>query len=274
MRPRRQKYAYFFDVDGTLVHFAETPARVKLSRTLPLLLERLSRSSGGALALSPGRSIADIDRLFPDRRLPVAGQHGLERRTAGGRVIAHPARARGLEIPRRTLAAMVADHPKLVVEDKGLSIALHYRRAPKLGALACRTMRVLQEPLRKAYVVQRGKRVVELVPAGRNKGAAIEEFMREPPFLGRIPIFIGDDVTDEHGFATVNRLGGYTVKVGKGRTVAEWRLPDVEAVLDWLGNGDPPAHRRARKASPPPAEADRDEVGGAEWRAARSSRGG
>jgi trehalose 6-phosphate phosphatase len=274
MRARRQQYAYFFDVDGTLVHFAETPGRVKLSRALPLLLERLSRSSGGALALITGRSIADIDRLFPDRRLPVAGQHGLERRTASGRLIAHPARTRGLEMARQALAVMGAEYPKLVVEDKGLSIALHYRRAPKLAALAYRTMRALQEPLRKTYVIQRGKRVVELVPAGRNKGAAIEDFMREPPFLGRIPIFIGDDVTDEHGFATVNRLGGYTVKVGKGRTVAEWRLPDVEAVLDWLNDGDPPPHRRARAARPASVQARRDEPAGVEWRAARSSRGG
>jgi trehalose 6-phosphate phosphatase len=84
--------------------------------------------------------------------------------------------------------------------------------------------------------VQTGKRVVELKPAGKDKGVAVGEYMREAPFRGRCPVFIGDDLTDEYGFAMVNRLGGHSIKVGRGRTVARWRLRDVAAVRAWLGS--------------------------------------
>jgi trehalose 6-phosphate phosphatase len=96
------------------------------------------------------------------------------------------------------------------------------------------------------FCVHHGKRVVELAPAGRDKGAAIRAFMHEPPFRDRIPVFIGDDVTDEFAFAVVNRLRGYAVKVGPGRTTAGWRLPDVRAVLAWLKRGRP-VPRRVRR---------------------------
>ena len=125
----------------------------------------------------------------------------------------------------------------LLVEDKGLSLALHYRRAPQLASYAHRVMRKLRMSLGDQYCLQQGKQVVELAPAGRDKGAAIASFMREAPFLGRSPLFIGDDVTDEYGFAMVNQLGGYSVKVGIGpgsicttRIVAGVGVPQVTAI--------------------------------------------
>jgi trehalose 6-phosphate phosphatase len=154
-------------------------------------------------------------------------------------VSTHPLPSRALNPARRVLVEVVARHPRLLIEDKGLSLALHYRRAPGLAPAAHRAMRRVQLALGDRYCIHRGKRVVELAPAGRDKGAAIAAFMREAPFRGRTPVFIGDDVTDEYGFRTVNRLGGYSIKVGPGRTTAGWRLANVRAVLRWLERGTP-----------------------------------
>lgn len=242
--------AYFLDIDGTLVNFTDAPAGVRPSRALSRLIERLYQSSGGALALITGRSLADVDGLFPALRLPVAGQHGLERRSANGRIVRHLSRRHSLDDARPVLAGIVLRHPQLLLEDKGLSLALHYRRAPHLAGYVHRVMRALQASLGHRYCIRRGKRVVELSPAGRDKGAAIAAFMREPPFRSRAPLFIGDDVTDEYGFLMVNRLGGFAIKVGPGRTAAGWRLADVPAVIGWLETGTPaptPSSRIARR---------------------------
>lgn len=231
------RWAYFFDIDGTLVDFAKSPAGVRLDRHLRRLLERLHRSAGGALALISGRSIADIDRLFPGARLPVAGQHGIERRDALGRVAHHGFPSKKLLSVRRKLAEAVTRHRGLLLEDKGLSLALHYRRVPQLGGFAHRLMWSLLAQVGTEFCVQSGKRVVEMKPTGRHKGIAVLEFMQEEPFRGRTPVFIGDDVTDEYGFAAVNRLDGYSVKVGPGRTVARWRLQNARTVRAWLERG-------------------------------------
>jgi trehalose 6-phosphate phosphatase len=235
--------AYFLDIDGTLVDFADSPGAVQLASTLPALVEALYESSGGAVALITGRSIADADRLFARRRLPIAGQHGHERRSATGEVTRHEVSPKALDPARHTLHGIVARHPELLLEDKGLTLALHYRRAPNLASLAHRLMHTAQHSLGDQYCVHRGKCVVELAPAGRDKGLAIRSFMREAPFRGKPPVFIGDDVTDEHGFAMVNRLGGDSIKVGPGPTVAKWRLPSVAAVLAWLEHGTPQPRR-------------------------------
>jgi trehalose 6-phosphate phosphatase len=240
-------FAYFLDIDGTLVDLADTPGTVKLHPTLPGLVEALYQSSGGAIALITGRSIADADRLFSRRRLPIAGQHGHERRSADGSVTQHRVSPRGLDPARIALRSIVERHPKLILEDKGLSLALHYRRTPQLASLVHRVMRNARELLGDQYSVHRGKRVVELTPAGKDKGLAIRAFTREAPFRGKRPIFIGDDVTDEHGFAMVNSLGGDSIKVGAGPTVAGWRLPSVPAVLAWLEHGTPRPTRCRRR---------------------------
>ena len=239
--------AYFLDIDGTLVDLADTPRAVTLHPALPDLVEALYQSSGGAVALITGRSIADADRLFPRRLLPIAGQHGHERRSANGVVTRHRVSPRALDPGRLALGLMVQRHPKLLLEDKGLSLALHYRRAPHLASAAHRAMHKAQTLLGDHYSVHRGKRVVELTPAGKDKGLAIRAFMREAPFRGRPPVFIGDDVTDEHGFAMVNKLGGDSIKVGPGQTVAAWRFPSVSAVRAWLEHGTP-SPRRCRRA--------------------------
>jgi trehalose 6-phosphate phosphatase len=229
----RCDWAYFFDVDGTLVDFADTPAAVRVSAHLRELLQKLYQCSGGAVALMTGRPIIEIDALFPSVRLPAAGQHGAERRDAEGRATRHEP-TQDLTPVRRRLAQAIFDKPGLLLEDKGLSLALHYRRTPALAGFVHQTMESLLPGLQGDYCLQQGKSVVELKPTGKDKGRAVLEFMREPPFAGRTPVFVGDDATDEFGFNTVNELGGHSIKVGAGDTIARWRLANVGAVEQWL----------------------------------------
>lgn len=242
----RPEWAYFFDIDGTLVAIADSPARVRVDDALRRLIAALHRSAGGAVALVSGRAIADIDALFKGSRLPVAGQHGAERRDASGMVSRRARSAAGFPQVRSELASLVERHPSLLLEDKGLSLALHYRAAPRLGGLVHRVMRGLHARHRKDLHLVAGKRVVELLPAGSDKGAAVLRFMREQPFRGRTPVFVGDDVTDEAAFVSVNRLDGHSVKVGAGPTAARWRLADVAAVRRWLESRSP-ARRDGRR---------------------------
>lgn len=229
----RCDWAYFFDVDGTLVDFADTPPAVRVSAHLRQLLQELYQCSGGAVALLSGRPIVEIDALFPIVRLPVAGQHGAERRNAMGRATRQEP-TQDLTPVRQRLAQAIVDKPGLLLEDKGLSFALHYRRIPGLAGFVHQTMEALLPDLQGEYCLLQGKSVVELKPAGKDKGRALLEFMSEPPFAGRTPVFVGDDATDEFGFATVNQLDGYSIKVGAGETVARWRLENVKAVQEWL----------------------------------------
>jgi trehalose 6-phosphate phosphatase len=232
-------WAWFFDVDGTLAHIAETPESVRIDIGMRRLIQAIVANAGGAVALISGRSIADVDALFPGVRLPVAGQHGAERRDAAGALVGNPVAARELTGIRDELLTIARRHPGLRVEDKGLAIALHYRHAPQLAGYVHRAVRAIQARTGDDLQIQIGKRVVELVPAGIDKGSAVQHFMQEPPFRGRTPVFVGDDVTDEHAFAIVNDLDGYSVKVGPGATSARWRLADVNAVREWLEQATP-----------------------------------
>jgi trehalose 6-phosphate phosphatase len=202
------------------------------------LLHGLHLATGGAVALISGRSLHDIDLLFPGAALPAAGQHGLERRNGRGDVWRLHVSRDSLSLARARFAALASRHAGLMVEDKGLSLALHFRAAPHLEAQVHDAVRTIVAELGDGYVVQPGKLVVELRPAGSDKGEAIAAFMSEPPFRGRTPVFIGDDVTDEHGFAVVNAMCGHSLKVGEGATIAHWRVADVRAVERWLTRAD------------------------------------
>ncbi|MDQ6718533.1 MAG: trehalose-phosphatase [Gemmatimonadota bacterium] len=228
----RPEWAYFFDFDGTLVHLAPAPGEVRLDADFRHVLEQLYLFTGGAIAIVTGRSIADIDRLFPEEPYPVAGQHGFELR--GSATTSDETDSTRLTAAVDELDAIVSAHDGLLLERKGHSLALHYRAAPSLGGYAHRLVRRLQRELGDDYAVQSGKRVVELRPAGHDKGRAILNFMTQEPFAGRLPIFVGDDATDESGFAAVNAAGGHSLKVGPGPTCAEFRFPNVEAVRNWL----------------------------------------
>lgn len=228
--------AYFLDVDGTLIDIAETPDAISVDTALLDLIARLYRDSGGAMALVSGRAISDLDNRLGTLHMPLAGQHGLERRDAAGRLWIHAAPPAAKSAIKEALAPVLARHSGLMLEDKGLTLALHYRLAPHLASYAHRLMQQLADAADAGLEVQRGKRVAEVKPSGIDKGTAVAEYLRESPFRGKRPVFIGDDLNDEHGFAEVNRLGGITIKVGKGPSCARFRLTDVAAVRRWLGN--------------------------------------
>jgi trehalose 6-phosphate phosphatase len=243
--------ALFLDIDGTLADLVDDPAAVRIDDQLVSLLPALSARLGGALALVTGRSIRDVDRLLPGPKLPVAGQHGSERRSAGGAIHLHSPSTTALARLRELLSGLAARHPALRLDDKGLTIALHYRRAPALASYLHRTLR---RSLAGAdgFVMQSGKMLVEVRPDARDKGSAIRDFMNEPPFAGRLPVFVGDDRTDEHGFAFVTAQGGLSIKVGPGRTCARFRLRDVAAVRRWLAADLPAQGAGPRRTDVPP----------------------
>lgn len=226
-------WAYFLDIDGTLLELAPHPSDVRASLELSMRLERLHEVCGGAVALVSGRSIEDIDSVFPTLRMPVAGQHGIEHRREGMHSLPTVAPAL-LDGARAMLKRVTSRRVGLHLEDKHHSLALHYRAAPALERHAGRSVRLAQAVIGDAFAVQVGKSVFELKPRGTSKGTAVHEFMRHAPFAGRLPVFIGDDWTDEDGFAAVHQHGGHSVKVGSGATSATWRLPDVAAVNAWL----------------------------------------
>lgn len=232
--PFAADWALFLDIDGTLLEIAPTPYAVRQHRIDTDLIAALHARAGGALALVSGRSLPVIDELFAPLRLPAAGQHGVERRDAEGRVHRPSFRPDALAAAAERIRGFAAKHDGLVFEDKGFSMALHYRLAPKLAGAAHAVVREAARTVGEAVEVQAGKMVAELKPASHDKGSAIEAFMKEAPFAGRVPVFLGDDLTDEHGFKVVQRMGGHALKIGAGPTCARWRLPDPPAARAWL----------------------------------------
>ncbi len=227
----RSDAALFLDFDGTLVGIAETPEAIEVPQGLVALLTDLHDWLGGALAVVSGRQIDVLDRFLAPLRLPAAGEHGVQRRDATGNM-------REQTPPDLQAVLDVANHlagnyPDLLVERKHAAVALHYRRAPQLEHL-CRNALlgvIAKEP---RLELMHGKAVFEVKPAGINKGIAIDEFMNEPPFAGRVPVFAGDDTTDESGFAIVQPRGGVAIKVGSGPSLAQHRLESPLAVFEWL----------------------------------------
>ncbi|WP_299393183.1 trehalose-phosphatase [Pelagibius sp.] len=227
--------ALFLDVDGTLLPIAPRPQDVRVPPFLLSLLADIQNRLEGALALVSGRCVGELDALFSPLRLSAAGVHGLERRKSAGDT-ATGGQEDVLKPLRQPLADFAESHPGLLLEDKGLAMALHFRQAPELEDEAERMVATLLRNSGAALELQHGKMVLEVKPKGANKGTAVAAFMKEPPFRGRVPVFVGDDVTDEDGFEAVNRLGGLSVKVGAAgeATKATYRLQDEAAVHAWL----------------------------------------
>ena len=227
--------AVFFDLDGTLIEIAQRPDEVTRSARLDALLAYLPAATGNAVAIVSGRTVADLDRLLAPHRLPVAGIHGLERRRADGTVTRAQVALDWVQGARDAMGRFAETHPGLLLENKGASLALHYRSRPELEDAVQQFVADLDLPV--AAERLQGRKVMEIKPRQMNKGTAIRGYMSEPPFAGRTPVFAGDDVTDESGFTVVNELGGVSVKVGAGNTAstaAHWSLPGVSDVLDWL----------------------------------------
>ncbi len=224
--------ALFLDFDGTLVELAQTPDAIRVPGDLPDLLHALAARLGGRLAIVSGRSLGDLDRHVACDGIAMSGSHGLELRLADGRVRALASNGE-LEGARARIRRFAADVEGLLVEEKPASIALHYRLAPERGGEVLRLMDALAAET--GLVVQLGKMVAELRPPGGDKGDAVETLMREPGFAGARPLFMGDDLTDEHAFAAAAAMGGAGILVGEAReTAARYRLESVAAVAAWL----------------------------------------
>jgi trehalose 6-phosphate phosphatase len=247
------RVAVLTDFDGTLVEIAETPDAVQVPASLPALLGRASAGLDSAFAVITGRKIADIDRFLAPLSIAVAGSHGIHRRRAdgsfedaSGEIIAA---ARGIA---SALEPFVAAHPALLLEPKDGAVALHYRQAPELEQLCHKAMTEAIEGA-EGFVPVAGKMVIEARPKGISKGTALRAFMQEEPFAGRVPVFIGDDTTDEDAFVVAQELGGIGIKLGHGETAAKMRIADVasvHALIQGLG-------KRASEAPAPGGGPDR-----------------
>lgn len=227
-------YALFLDFDGTLVEIAGRPDAVVVPPGLPDLLVALRDDLGGALAIVTGRPLRDIDGFLPGLALDGCGLHGMERRS-GGRPFGPdlPAIPNEIDELKRHFGAREG----VIVEDKRVGVGLHWRLAPDVEAEARAAIAELAARLGPGYRVQEGKAVAEVVSVEAGKGAGIRAMMTQPPYAGRVPVFAGDDRTDEDGFAAALQLGGLAIKIGPGATAAALRVADVATFRSWLESG-------------------------------------
>jgi len=229
----REHLSLFLDFDGTLVEIAPSPDAIAVRADLPCALESLSRRVDGRLALVSGRSLEDLARYLGDS-LPIAqaGSHGVARRLADGSPLGTPPKALADDVVSALTEFAAVEG--LNYEAKPHGGALHYREKPEAAEMVHRfALRIAQDH---DLAIKTGKCVIERVRRGAEKGAAVRAFMETSPFAGSIPVFVGDDVTDEDGFTACEALGGFGILVGKSRaTAARYRLASVGEVHQWLG---------------------------------------
>jgi trehalose 6-phosphate phosphatase len=223
----------FLDVDGTLIELTDTPSQSLADPQIKSLLQEVAERLGGAVALVSGRKIETLDQLFAPLKLPAAGLHGVERRKAGGAVQGASFVDSQLDRARCAIKALVEAHPGTLFEDKDRTLAVHFRMAPQFEEIVRQSMLDIAKPLGTNYHIQSGKMLFEIKPRGFSKATAIKAFMRESPFNGRRPVFAGDDLTDQDGFAIVEAHGGISIGVGD-RVQGQFYLENVAAVRGWL----------------------------------------
>jgi trehalose 6-phosphate phosphatase len=226
-------WCLFLDVDGTLIELTDSPLDTFADLELKTLLGDVAERLGGAVALVSGRSIDYLDALFAPLRLPAAGLHGVERRRATGTMHGASFTDTQLDRARAAIAALVQAHPGTSVEDKGRTVAVHFRMAPQHEESVRRSLIAIAAPLGGNYHIQEGNKVLEIKPRGFTKASAIKAFMQEPPFSGRKPVFVGDDLTDQDGFKIVEDQGGISIAVGD-RVQGQFRVENAAAVRQWL----------------------------------------
>ena len=227
----RQQLALFLDFDGTLVELAPTPDTISVRKGLGDALLLLRDRLDGRLALVSGRSVSDIRKYLGDVSVAMAGSHGGEIVSASGMPIGASNAAVTNDL--RGALRSFADENGLGYEEKTQGAALHYRAQPELEAKAHSFAQTLAE--QHDLATKRGKCVIELVPHGVDKGRAVETLLEQAEYCDALPLFIGDDVTDEDGFKACNRKGGAGICVGtREQTSATYQLRDVAAVHEWL----------------------------------------
>ncbi|MEA2975266.1 MAG: trehalose 6-phosphate phosphatase [Alphaproteobacteria bacterium] len=230
-----RQVAILLDIDGTLLDIAPTPHDVRVPTTLRRTLAKLQTSTDGALALVSGRSLRDIDLLFSPLLLSAVGGHGAEIRLLPDGP-GHQQQALPLDNKlRRRFAAIAEPGDGIIVEDKGYSLALHYRLAPEKQRAIEDAVAAICADLPMAFVeVLPGKAVLEIKKVGFNKGSAIQYLMSHPPFAGRRPIFVGDDKTDDAAFAVLPEFDGIAISVGRMVPGVTQRFETPTDVRRWL----------------------------------------
>ncbi|MCR5866661.1 MULTISPECIES: trehalose-phosphatase [Aquincola] len=227
--------ALFIDFDGTLAPLAPRPQDVQVPGWVLPTLQHLHGALDGAVAVVSGRPVAQIDGFLAPLVLPAAGVHGVERRGSDGLL-----RVEAAEPPAPLVAAaqaLVAQHPGLLFEPKTGGFALHYRSRPLLGELCHDTLQAALGALPQAltWQIMAGHCVYEIKQRKVSKGVALVALQADERFTGRLPVYVGDDVTDEDGIAAAQAAGGFGVRVGPGATQARYWLEDIDAVSRWLG---------------------------------------
>jgi trehalose 6-phosphate phosphatase len=235
LAPRLDRCALLLDIDGTLLDLAPTPREVWVPPGLATTLNRLLEKTSGALALVSGRSLNDIDLIFAPALFPAVGGHGAEMRLGeDSEAVAAQAPPMDKELKRR-LAAIARLSPGILLEDKGYSLALHYRLAPHAEKAIYEAVSLIRADLPDAPIeVLPGKCVCEIKHSGFNKASGVIELMSHPPFKGRRPVFIGDDVTDESVFALMPDYGGLAISVGRRANGVAHRFDQPDEVRAWL----------------------------------------
>jgi trehalose 6-phosphate phosphatase len=233
--PRLKEWAILLDIDGTLLDLAPTPREVWVPPGLASTLARLLTRTSGALALVSGRSLNDIDLIFAPEQFPAVGGHGAEMRiSADSEAVATHAPPMDKELKRR-LAAIAKLSPGILLEDKGYSLALHYRLAPHAEKAIYEAVSLIRSDLPNAPIeVLPGKCVCEIKHSGFTKATGVRELMTREPFKGRRPLFIGDDVTDETVFAIMPDLGGLAFSVGRRTRGVAGHFDEPRDVREWL----------------------------------------
>lgn len=225
------RHALFLDFDGTLIDIAPSPHEITVPRGLPALLMRLQVLLGGAVAIVSGRPLADLLSYLAPADLDFVAEHGAVIKRRGG--AAHPPQAAWPEAWDERLAQFLADHPNTEVERKAYSIALHFRRAPEAEHDALNLLRVFASEASGGFEILPAKMAFELKLTTMSKGKAITELMSEEPFRRRVPVFAGDDVTDEDGFVAVKAMGGIALRVdeafgGEPQRVRAWLAREIK----------------------------------------------
>ena len=240
--PGLRELAILLDIDGTLIELAPTPRAIVVPDGLVATLNGLLQRTSGALALVSGRSLADIDWIFAPEKFPAVGGHGAEMRlSAAMEAVDVHAPAMEKELKRR-LAAVAEIDPKILVEDKGYSLALHYRLAPHAEkTIYAEVARIRAELSSAPLQLLPGKSVLEIKHAGFTKATGVRELMSRAPFKGRRPLFIGDDVTDESVFDIMPDFSGFSFSVGRAARAVSGHFgapTDVRAFLAQLLRGN------------------------------------
>ena len=230
------RLALLLDLDGTLIEIANTPDLVEAPGALLGKLRWLHRLLDGAVAIVSGRPITQVDQILEPLHLPIAGLHGFERRTALGEYCREPLPSGiELELIRRRIRDVASGFPGSWIEDKVFGLALHFRATHFEGTEVLAAVERALEPIGTEFEALRGRKVVEVRPRGHDKGRAVFAFMRERPFVGRIPVAAGDDWTDEAAFAAAESLGGMTIAVAPPHeSRAQTRLASVAEMHEFL----------------------------------------